>query len=679
MLSGRFAIFAVCCVVALSHVRAADCSRTSIGFTPLMDLGTGTYQGEEGGLYPGGGNAPPPGHAAEGLARAAAIRPLDGSGAPSGSGRIVLLSIGMSNTTQEFSRFVEIADADPEKNPRLTLVDGAQGGQDARVISDPNATFWTNVDSRLAAAGATREQVQAVWLKEAIAGITGAFPSDALTLRGYLESIVQILHDRFPNLQIVYLASRTYAGYASTTLNPEPYAYQSGFAVKWLIRDQIDGDPDLNFDPESGPVRAPWLAWGPYLWADGLTPRSDGFFWECADFAADGTHPSTSGRQKVADLLLAFMKSDPTATPWFLAPPPPAFPPSESEPNDTPESANAIADGFTLRGAIASSSDVDHFALAGRAGEEITIHVRTPGSSLNPRFTLDDGTATLLEDADDGDGADAFGCVVLTADAGLRLRVEGEAGTTGSYEVSVARSVRTGSETEPNDTPALANFLRDGDLLAATIDPAGDRDVYGLDAVEGTGFELAARTCGGPSPAGRDLQMRIVNGAGTVLFSDDDSGLDADPLIRGVLPASSSGYFAVVRSAEGTSGGPDFRYEIELRLFNVSLGVTPVTRGPVYRRGDRIDLLVTARNETPQPQENLRFRIEAARIGGTSTRTLIERAVSGPLPAGFERTVLLSLGPVPRVPRVVGFRLDVTLAQTGGPTASWHGEIELQP
>ncbi len=33
--------------------------------------------------------------------------------------------------------------------------------------------------------------------------------------------------------------------------------------------------------------------------------------------AHDGTHPSPSGRQKVADLLLKFFKSDPTASPWF--------------------------------------------------------------------------------------------------------------------------------------------------------------------------------------------------------------------------------------------------------------------------------------------------------------------------------------------------------------------------
>lgn len=37
------------------------------------------------------------------------------------------------------------------------------------------------------------------------------------------------------------MSSRTYGGYATTELNPEPYAYQSGFSVKWLVQDQLEG------------------------------------------------------------------------------------------------------------------------------------------------------------------------------------------------------------------------------------------------------------------------------------------------------------------------------------------------------------------------------------------------------------------------------------------------------
>lgn len=99
----------------------------------------------------------------------------------------------------------------------------------------------------------------------------------------------------------------------------EPYAYESAFSVRWLIEEQVGGSPALNHDPNAGPVMAPWLAWGPYLWADGLVPRaSDGLTWACGDFStSDGTHPAETGRAKVAQMLLDFFTSDPTAAPWF--------------------------------------------------------------------------------------------------------------------------------------------------------------------------------------------------------------------------------------------------------------------------------------------------------------------------------------------------------------------------
>lgn len=299
----------------------AGCGRTSVGLTALTDLGRGVYKGEPGGLYGRGGNVRPGSHDTAGQGLARRIRPLDQSGAPAASGRYVFVSIGMSNTTQEFSTFKPLADGDPMKDPHLTIVDGAQGGMTATDWASPACGCWATLNQRLAGAGVTPQQVAIAWVKLAERNPTAPFPQHAIGLKDNTAAVLRLLRSRFPNLTLAYLSSRIYAGYATTTLNPEPYAYESAFAVRWLIDDQIGGVPGLNFDPTMGAVVAPWLSWGPYLWADGLTPRGDGLTWACSDLSNDGTHPSASGRRKVADQLLAFLKDDSTAREWYLGNP----------------------------------------------------------------------------------------------------------------------------------------------------------------------------------------------------------------------------------------------------------------------------------------------------------------------------------------------------------------------
>ncbi len=292
---------------------------------PMPELGTQLYKGFEGGYYPGGANQRPASHTAAGLALASQIQPLDADGKPSASGKFVLLVCGMSNTTMEAQVFIKLSNADSQKNPTLVVIDGAISGQTAFKIQNPNdngtgAKYWATGDQRLKAAGVTRNQVQVVWLKEADAHPTSGFPKHAQDLQREEENLVRLFHDRFPNCKLAYVSNRTFGGYATSDLNPEPYAYETGFAVKWMIEKQIKGDPDLNFDPARGPVKAPWINWGPDLWANGMTPRkSDGFTYSIDDVVPkDRTHPSDSGRKKVAELLLKFLKTDPTATPWFV-------------------------------------------------------------------------------------------------------------------------------------------------------------------------------------------------------------------------------------------------------------------------------------------------------------------------------------------------------------------------
>lgn len=284
------------------------------GLKPLADMtAEDRYKGQDGGLYGGGKNEPPEKHLQAAMQQAKVIRPLDEQGKPSQEGKIGFISIGMSNTTQEFSVFVRLANADTSKSPKVVIVDGAQGGMTARAWANPGArNLWDVLDERLQKAGVSDNQVQAAWIKEANAGPAreGEFPEHVERLKNDMVTLLNKLKDKFPNLRIAYLSSRIYGGYAKTPLNPEPYAYESAFAVRWLIQNQIK--------KESGAMKSPLLLWGPYLWADGEKGRkASDLAWKPEDLGPDGTHPSDSGRRKVAELLLRFVKTDPTAKVWF--------------------------------------------------------------------------------------------------------------------------------------------------------------------------------------------------------------------------------------------------------------------------------------------------------------------------------------------------------------------------
>jgi len=225
-----------------------------------MDLGTGLYLNRyQGGLYPDGLNAMPANHYADGLAAAAQVQPVNG--------KIVLLAIGMSNITDEFCHqgswkvgqacdaqsFIGKASTDSAINSAVVPVDGAEGEQTAYYWTSntmPGHNLKVNNydrirDSVLAPQGLTESQVQVVYLKDADSYPSVRLPNsnaDAWTYEAYLGQIARTLKVRYPNLHQLFISTRIYAGYAdpvTQNLNPEPYAYEYGFAAKWFIAAQI--------------------------------------------------------------------------------------------------------------------------------------------------------------------------------------------------------------------------------------------------------------------------------------------------------------------------------------------------------------------------------------------------------------------------------------------------------
>ena len=290
----------------------------STGLKPLTEMtADDRYKGEDGGLYGGGRNEPPRTHqlaAQEALAKTA---PLDAQGKPSKDGKVVFVSLGMSNTYGEFAMFKEVADRDPQKSPDVLIVNGAVGGAGVSSWARPASGTWQTVAERLKAANVSPEQVQVAWVKHAEPGPSpDAFPLQyARKVKDDIASSLAITRSTFPNLRIAYLSSRIYGGYniaGIRRVNPEPFAYETAFSVRWVIQDQITRENE-------GKVEGPVLLWGPYLWADGVRPRKgDKLVWERKDLGEDGVHPSEIGREKVVKFLVEFFKTDAGARTWFV-------------------------------------------------------------------------------------------------------------------------------------------------------------------------------------------------------------------------------------------------------------------------------------------------------------------------------------------------------------------------
>lgn len=310
---------------------------------PLALAAQGPVPLSEGpGLYLSGGNAADSLQEAAAIAAAQSIVPRTPNGIGYGDwskGKVLLLCLGFSNTALECWGSVTLANvktvapptpesfagqslADTEVDQvRLQVFDGAIKGQAIDAWTNPNGSDYTLVRARLQAAGRSEAQAGAVWLKLAHKTPTDTLQDEDSLVRDGGRA-VRAIHTRYPNTRLIYLGSRTYGGYAITPLNPEPYAYRGGLAVQRLIAAQALQRATGRVDPLAGDLLTggvPVLLWGPYLWADGATPRADGLAWDATDFQSDGTHPSPSGVFKVGRQLVEFFRADPTSRCWFLA------------------------------------------------------------------------------------------------------------------------------------------------------------------------------------------------------------------------------------------------------------------------------------------------------------------------------------------------------------------------
>jgi len=220
-------------------------------------------------------------------------------------GRVVIIAISMSNGRLEFDRFIERYAHHPDVSAAIGLVNCARGGNALERWLE-RQELWDDCRSKVVSAGFAPEQIKVVWAKDADQftdhGRTLPDPrADYYDMVANISALSERIGREFPSVQAVFHSSRIYAGYvaqARQAARGEPISYEGGLAVNAAIERWKAGElPD-----------APWIGWGPYLWANATTPNGSGLTWLPEDFRDGGLdpHPSDAGQTKVADALHAF-------------------------------------------------------------------------------------------------------------------------------------------------------------------------------------------------------------------------------------------------------------------------------------------------------------------------------------------------------------------------------------
>jgi hypothetical protein len=297
----------------------SNCANTTIGKTPLIDIPPGNlYLGQTGGLYPDGTNVVPATHIAHGVAISSHLAPING--------KVTMGNLGFSVCNMIWDYVMSQGAVDAALSPDLQIVNLAHGGMGSQECADPYSIYWTtHIPAALAAASVDWDDLQVLWVMTSDRAddipAPAPFPVHAQNLKQQYIRLLRNIRYYFPNVRIVYFTSPPYLGYWDQPgIQQEPFVYENGWGVKWLIQEQIEGSIDINYDPSIRLVRAPWIDWGPYLWCDGVNPNSQGLTWICPDDVQDqGQHPSPTGRAKMAARLIAYWKTHPAAASWFLA------------------------------------------------------------------------------------------------------------------------------------------------------------------------------------------------------------------------------------------------------------------------------------------------------------------------------------------------------------------------
>ncbi len=286
-------------------------------YTPLDVLGSGTYQGSIGGLYPNGQNTPPSAHIAQIKSACAQLAADD---------EIVFMPLGASNLATEFEQTEIQFQNLIGHNQNVVMVNTARGSQtlDKFTVDDYLNTFVPGI---LTARGYTSADVDVVWMKTAYLKTN----ISSMGFTGFLNSVepmyqdaIELINQQFPNVKLILFSGRhntlQITGTGAYAQHAEPGAYWDSWAIKNTIAKQINGSA-FNY------ADYPTLMFAfPFYTQDYGIANTFGHTLKSTDVATDNPHPTAPARVSHAAYVIDYLKNDSLLSQWFMSPSAPPAP-----------------------------------------------------------------------------------------------------------------------------------------------------------------------------------------------------------------------------------------------------------------------------------------------------------------------------------------------------------------
>lgn len=252
---------------------------------------------------------------------------------------------------------------------------------------------------------------------------------------------------------------------------------------------------------------------------------------------------------------------------------------SESEPNNSIAQANPITPPVTVVATLDPAGDADFFSFSGTQGQQATITLTaqslSPGTGIDTVVTLFLSTGQQIGENDDAGPTTLDSRLVVTLPTTGRyvFRVRdfnGRGGRNFAYQAQVILGggqppPPTGSEVEPNNTPAQANTISPGVTVRGTLNPTGDVDFFAFSANAGERLriDVDAQTLTPPSAADTVIELFTSSGK-KVAENDDEAPGQLDSLLELTLTETGRFFFSV--RDLNNKGGSAFTYQVTVSL-----------------------------------------------------------------------------------------------------------------